>query len=95
MKLLEDGNREREAVLNLEEKESCCEVTSRGTETGEETKIERAGSYQVGNDFLEELSTFLHLVLRAPQLDDVTLLRRVGEIDNDLEADEIMLVKLN
>lgn len=45
------------------------------------------GSYQVGNDFLEELGTFLHLVLRPSQLDDVTLLRRVGEIDNNLEVD--------
>lgn len=94
MKLLEDGNGEREAVLNLEERERAA-VKSGGTESGGETKMERAGSYQVGDDFLEELSTFLHLVLRPSQLDDVALLRRVGEIDNDLEADEATLVRLN
>lgn len=51
------------------------------------------GSYQVGDDFLQELCTFLHLVLRPSQLGDVTLLRRVGEIDNDLEAEDMILVK--
>lgn len=49
------------------------------------------GLYQVSNDFLEELGAFLHLVLRPSQLDDVTFLCRVGEIDNDLEVDEITL----
>ena len=52
-------------------------------------------SYQVSNDFLEELGTFLHLVLRPSQLDDVALLRRVGEIDNNLEVDQIILVKFS
>lgn len=51
------------------------------------------GTYQVSDDLLEELGTFLHLVLRPPQLDDVTLLRWVGEIDNHLEVGEI--TKLN
>lgn len=49
------------------------------------------GLYQVSNDFLEELGAFLHLVLRPSQLDDITFLCRVGEIDNDLEVDEITL----
>lgn len=50
-------------------------------------------SYQISNDFLKELGTFLHLILRASQLDNVTLLRRVGEVDNDLDAQQITLSK--
>lgn len=54
------------------------------------------GSYQVSNDFLKELGTFFHLVLRPSQLDDVALLRRVGEINNNLEVNRITLQsKLN
>lgn len=43
---------------------------------------------QLGDDFLEELGTFLHLVLGSPQLDDVALVRRVGKGDDHLEAEE-------
>lgn len=46
-----------------------------------------AGQYQFGDNFLKELGTFLHLVLRPSELDDVTLLRWVGEIYDHLEDD--------
>lgn len=51
--------------------------------------------YQVRDDLLQELGTFLHLVLRTPQLDDVALLRRVGEINDDLKADGDEVKRLN
>lgn len=50
--------------------------------------MEGVGLYQVRDDLLQELGTFLHLVLRTPQLDDVALLRRVGKINDDLKANE-------
>ena len=60
------------------------------TERQTETRPESGESYQVCNDFVKELGTFLHLILGSPQLDNVTLLWRVGEIDNDLNASEII-----
>lgn len=73
-------------------KDSCCEVKCREMQRDQEAMIEiTEGLYQVSNDFLEELGAFLHLVLRPSQLDNVTFLCRVGEIDNDLEVDEIKL----
>lgn len=87
---------ESEKLFSIyDKKESCCEVKRRETETDQETLVENGRSYQVGNDFLEELGTLLHLVFRPSQLDNVTLLRWVGEIYNDLEIDEVILVKLN
>lgn len=69
---------------------------------GSTTKCERrvnvresGGSYQVSNDFLEELGTFLHLILWPSQLNYITFLSRVREIDNDLEDNKIILIKLN
>lgn len=95
VKLLEDGNGEREAIFNLWEKENCHETERNSWGTGRGTKTKNGGSYQVSNDFLEKLGTFLHLIFRTSQLDDVALLRRVGEIDNDLEASEMIIIKLN
>ncbi len=70
--------------------------SSAETQNGSVTKTDATpGRYQVSDDFLEELGTFLHLVLRTSQLDDVTLLSRVGEVDNNLEEDDIKLFKLN
>lgn len=54
-----------------------------------QTKTINLGSYQVSNYFLKELGTFLHLVLRPSELDNVTLLRRVGEDDNHLDVNQI------
>lgn len=91
VKLLEDWNREREAVLNLQRRTDVGvkgSDTVTGTGTGTETETGSGGSYQVGNDLLEELGTFLHLVLRPSELDDVTLLRWVREVYNDLEEDK-------
>lgn len=95
MKLLEDGNREREAVLNLQRRTDA-EVKGRDKEKHRQTEAQTGsgGSHQVSDDLLEELGTFLHLVLRSSELHDVTLLRRVGEVNNDLEDDE-MTLKLN
>lgn len=69
-------------------KKSCREVKS-GAPEGKRHR--QAGPYQLADDFLEKLSTFLHLVLRPSQLHDVALLRRVGEIDNDLEGGGIVV----
>lgn len=56
---------ESEKLFSIyKKKESCCEVKSRETETDKDTLTEGGGSYQVCDDFLEELGTFLHLVLR-------------------------------
>lgn len=58
------------------------------------TRSQRGGSYEVCDDFLEEFGTFLHLILRPPQLDDVTLLRWVRKIDNHLNAEKIIILRM-
>lgn len=90
VKLLEDGNGEREAIFNLREKETCVRAEDR-----ERQDDKNRGSYQVSDDFLEKLGAFLHLIFWTSQLDDVALLRRVGEIDNDLEGSEMIITKLH
>lgn len=50
-----------------------------------EEEVEAAPSlYQVSDHLLQELAALLHLVLGTPELHDVALLGRVGEIDDDL-----------
>lgn len=58
------------------------------------TESRRGVSYQVRNDFLEELGAFFHLVLGSPQLDDVALLRRVREVNNHLRAAEVTIIAI-
>lgn len=82
VELLEDGHGEREAALNLQEGRQSCIIIGRTEKVT--IRSRRDVSYQVRDDFLEELGAFLHLVLGSPQLDDVALLRRVGEVNNHL-----------
>lgn len=92
VELLEDGHREREAALDLQEgRRSSIKV---GRTEKVTTGSRRSVSYQVCDDFLKELGAFFHLVLGSPQLDDVTLLRRVGEVDNHLEAAEKTIIEI-
>lgn len=84
VELLEDGHGEREAALNLQEGRQSCISVGRTEKVAIRSRRD-GGSYQVHNDFLEELGAFLHLVLGSPQLDDVALLRRVGEVNNHLK----------
>lgn len=92
MELLEDGHREREAALDLQEgRQGSVKV---GWAEKVTMRRQRGVSYQVRNDFLEELGAFFHLVLGSPQLDDVTLLCRVREVNNHLDAEEIMITKI-
>lgn len=94
MKLLEDGNRECEAVLDLQ-KEQRDVVKSAVNVCAAEIKCHmKKGSYQVCNDFLKKLGAFLHLILWASQLNNVTLLRWVREVDNHLE-DNQTIYKVN
>lgn len=92
MELLEDGHGEREAALNLQGGRQTCISVGRTAEVAFRSR--RGGSYQVRNDFLEELGAFLHLVLGPPQLDDVALLRWVGEVNNHLEAELIIMLEI-
>lgn len=63
-------------------KESLCE-----TEGGETEAKTQAETYQVSDDLLEELGTFLHLILWPSQLDNVTLLCWIRKIDDHLEIE--------
>ena len=49
-------------------------------------RMAREETYEVCKESLQELATFLHLILGTPQLHNVTLLGWVWEIDDDLEG---------
>lgn len=86
---------ESEKLFSICERKKTAVKRSVRAEGQGEARPQKTGSYQVSNDFLEKLGAFLHLVFWTSQLDDVALLRRVGEIDNDLEGSGMIITKLH